>query len=169
MNIILPNIFRLPKKCKYSNSGCDYEEMPSKIEALNDHETECPHRNVKCTDIKCSQNVSLSKLLLHLKTHEYEPQEISGGFENSSFVFKPRNLQSKNWASWASAHFTLNGGKEFFCEAVRSPSPTGHFFLWVYMIGTPKEEEHFTYTITLYDANKVIFNVGSIGLIITYY
>ena len=52
--------------------------MPLRKQALNDHETECPHRDVECTVISCSQNVSLSKLLLHLKTDHTEPKEING-------------------------------------------------------------------------------------------
>ena len=157
--IILSNVFRLPKKCKYSNNGCDFEQMPSRIQALNDHETECLHRNVKCTNISCKQNVSLSKLSLHLKTvhQDDRPNEIIGGHVYDYILLTNKNLQRKKWAWWASTHFTLNGGREFYSNCIHSP--TGHFFLWVYMIGTPKEEEHFTYIVTLFDVNKVIFNV----------
>ena len=151
----------LPKKCKYSHNGCDFEQMPSKKpskkQVLNEHETECEHRNVECTITACIKKVPLSKLLLHLKTAPHmAPNEVNGGLVDSKFTIRAENLQeSEKWTSWVSTHLTLNKEKEFYSECVRSP--TGVFFLWVYIIGTPNEEEEFTYTITLFDINKVIF------------
>ena len=147
----------LPKKCKYSHNGCDFEQMPSKKQVLHEHETECVHRNVEYFKIACKQKVPLSKLLLHLKTGPHKaPNEVNGSLKNAKFTITAESLQeSKNWGQWVSTHLTLNKEKEFYLECKRSP--TGVFFLWVYMIGTPKEEEEFTCTITLFDINKVIF------------
>ena len=158
LKVTILNVFRLPKKCKYSKNGCDFELMPSRKQVVNEHETECPHRDVVCFLSNCSKIVSLAKLLDHLKSAPHRgPVEVIGGQEitrNSSFTISPENLQSKGWISWIPTHYTLNS-QEFYLSFIRSPK--GLFFFWVYMIGTPKEEEHFTYTISVFDNIKVIF------------
>ena len=65
-----------------------------------------------------------------------------------------RLQDSIDWVSWVSNRLTY-GEKDFYTQCAHSP--TGFLFLWVYMIGTPKEAEHFTYTITVFDVKKVIF------------
>ena len=123
----------------------------------NDHETVCPHRDITCFQSNCGKNVSLTKLLDHLKTAPHRaPIEVIGGQDstcNRKFTVTSQSLQSKGWISWNPIHLTLNNQKEFYVPIFRSPS--GLFFIWVYMIGTPKEEEDFTYTISLFDINKV--------------
>lgn len=138
--------------------------MPSRRQVLHEHETECEHRFVECTVTACIEKVPLSKLWLHLKTAPHKaPREINGGIVDSKFTISSEILQeSEEWTSWVSTHLTLNKEKEFYLECVRSL--TGVLFLWVYMIGTPKEEEEFTYTITLFDINKVIFKKSIIDL-----
>ena len=135
--------------------------MPSRKQIVNDHETECPHRDVNCFIHHCSKNVSLTKILDHLKTapHKVPPVEVIGAEEtdklNISHVVLQYNepLYINGWMSWVATHFTLNSQKEFYLAFNRSPS--GLFFLWVYIVGTPNEEEHFTYTISVFDINKV--------------
>ena len=159
MNLILTNdstnLFRLPKKCKYSTNGCDFEQMPSRKQIFIEHETECLHRDVVCQH--CSNNVALTKLLIHLKTAPHkDPFEVIGGEFTNDLIISRESLQSNRKISWVSTHFTLNSEKEFYFECVRNK--LGFFFLWVYIIGTPKEEEHFTYTISVFDINnKVIY------------
>ena len=65
-------------------------------------------------------------------------------------------LNEKGWV-WTLLHFTLfveNVEKRFFLECERTQK--GIFYIWVYVIGTSKEEEKFTYNFTLYNTNKVI-------------
>ena len=128
--------------------------MPSRKQIVNDHETVCPHRDVTCFVYYCSKNVSLAKLLDHIKTAPHKAlNEVIGGEFTRKFGVTPQNLQSKGWSTWNSTHLTLNNQKEFYTQIVRGSS--GFFFIWVYIIGTPKEEEDFTYTITVFDINKV--------------
>ena len=149
----------MPKKCKYGKNGCNFEQMPSRKQIFNDHETVCPHRDVTCFQSNCSKNVPLANLLVHLKTapqHKVPPFEVIGGQDSNftqKFTVTPQYLQFKGWTTWYPLHLTLNNQKEFYIQIVRSSS--GFFFIWVYTIGTPKEEYDFTYTITVFDINKV--------------
>ena len=153
------NCFRLPKQCKFSDNGCDFEQMPSRKQALNDHEKECPHRNVVCFyNVLCNRNISISKLSSHLRDEHHIPLEITTNYDKSNLTIHARTFGYKHTCkSWQSTHFTLNGGEQFYSRCFRNAT-LGLFFLWVYMIGTPKEAENFTYTLTVYNnANKVIY------------
>ena len=134
--------------------------MPSKKQTLDGHEKECEHRTVACTTAVCNKTVPLSKLLLHLKDdHKEEHKEIKMSVREvhrTSLSIRKDFQQTTGWISWVTRKFTLNDGKQFLRHCSRSP--TGFFFLWVYMIGTPKEAEDFTYTFTLFSANKVIYS-----------
>ena len=155
LNNSIVNIFRLPKKCKYGKNGCDFEQMPSRKQVVDEHEIVCPHRDVICFHTHCSNIVSLAKLLNHMKTTPHHKAPI-GGQDSSctrKFTVTSQNFPNSGWISCNPIHLTLNNQKEFYVQIVRSPS--GLFYIWVYIIGTPKEEEDFTYTISLFDINKV--------------
>ena len=147
-------------KCKYSDDGCEFEQMPSKKEALDNHEKECEHRTIACTLVFCNKTLSLSKLKLHLKDdHKVTIYETKGCEQlRANLIGHGRTFRHQiKWVTWRGPRlFTLNDGKQFYRQFARSPN--GFFFLWVYMIGTPKEAEDFTYTFTLFSANKVIFS-----------
>ena len=132
--------------------------MPSRKQAFIDHEYDCPHRNVMClNDTICNKNVALSKLLLHQKDAHEAPIEENADFHQGNLLFNPEDFKpSKTWFTWVPTHFTLNGGKQFYSQCFRNPT-SGLSFLWVYVIGTPKEEENYSYTFTVYNTNKVIF------------
>lgn len=148
----------MPVKCKYCNHGCDFEQLPSKKEALNDHEKECQHRNISCIMATCTEIVSLSKLSLHLKNHKNSTNDVTGAqLKDRPMKISKYNFGLYQWISWKSTHFTLKRSeKEFYSVWARGPD--GFFFLWVYIIGTPEEEKNFTYTITLTNTDKVIIS-----------
>ena len=159
--IFLSNYFRLPKQCKYSDNGCDYEQMPSRMpsrkQVFIDHENDCRHRNIICfTNASCNANVALSKLLLHMKDiHKSEPVNEVNYIYNSHLLIAPDYLKMDKNTAWRATKFNLEG-KQFYLKYFRIVR-SGHFFMWVYLIGTKKEEEKFTYSITLFNVNKVIF------------
>ena len=129
-------------KCKYSDDGCEFEQMPSKKQALEDHQKECEHRTITCTVVWCDKTVSLSKLRLHQKDdHNETIFETKGSHVHQAKIKIFTDYRNK-WLSWSPRLFTLNDGKQFYWHFAHSP--LGFFFLWVYMIGTQKDEEHFT-------------------------
>ena len=132
-------------------------QMLSRKKDFNDHENDCPHRNIMCFyGTNCDKNVSLSKLLLHLKdVHKEEPLEVKNSRNGNMNISTGTLKNAKTWVSWSSTLFKLDGGKQFYSQCFRN-AISGLFFLWVYMIGTPKEEENYIYTYTVYNANKVI-------------
>ena len=161
LHIFISNDFRLPKQCKYSDNGCDYEQMPSRTpsrkQVFIDHENDCRHRNIICFfNTACNAQVSLSKILHHMKDiHKSEPINVEKDIRNAHMLISSKHLKKDTDIYWVAAKFTLEG-KQFYLNHFRL-GRLGHFFLWVYLIGTKKEEEKFTYSITLFNVNKVIF------------
>ena len=129
--------------------------MPSRKQVFIDHENECPHRNFICFyNTGCNAQVSLSKMLLHMKDiHGSKPLNEAKDIRSSTMLISPGLLRIN--ASWTQTCFTLpDEGKQFYYNCFHI---SRQFFLWVYLIGSKKEEEKFTYTITLSNAKKVIF------------
>ena len=152
--IILPNVFRLPKiKCKYSNNGCAFEQILSaENQALDDHQAECQDRTVACIYLRCPKTVALSKLSVHLKNeHPLIVPKVNTSFAGT-LAIKPDVFNSQSIWTWVIEKIFLE--KRFYFVQSRDSS-NGLFYLWVYVIGTQKEERNFTYTFTLYNADKV--------------
>ena len=163
--VILPNICRLPKQCKYSDNGCNFEKMPSEKQVLDNHEKECQHRAFACPILSCAQTVPLSRHSSHVKDHNVGLSIIS--LKNISFrnyiPILHENLEHRIRQYFI--HFTFEE-KHFYLEIVRMPVgwphsvdllPNGNYYIWVYVIGSSKEEENFTYTFTVFHStNKVI-------------
>ena len=159
--IILRIFCRLPKKCKYTNNGCDYERMPPEKQALEEHEKDCQQRTIECPVLTCDQIIPLSRHASHIKdTHVQvkfrtisavpgEPNtNYKGQFSISNelnthlgYVFNPVSLTFED--------------KHFYLECVRTPE--GIFYVWIYVIGSSKEHAKFTYTFTILNNNNKVF------------
>ena len=161
--VILPNICRLPKQCKYSDNGCDFEKMPSEKQVLDDHEKECQHRAFACPILSCAQTVPLSRHSSHIKDHKAGLSIVS--LKNNSFGSNIPNIDGnlEKPLRFFVFSFTFEE-KHFYLEIVRMPVgcphvnslPNGNYYIWVYVIGSSKEEKKFTYTFTvLHSSNKV--------------
>ena len=104
----------------------------------------------------CHETICLSKLFVHLKDDhgtEYAATVVDNKVQHMNLSIPPNVYDKSN--AWVHFPIILHEGKQFYSQFARSE--TGLFFLWVYMIGTPKEEENFTYTLTLFNANKVSY------------
>ena len=148
-------------KCKYCDDGCEFEQIPSKKQILDDHEKECEHRIIDCTVLACDIRLSLSTLFLHLKddhTINLDNLNQTQSFKGKLQITSQNLKEASKWITWTSRLVILNEGKQFYTQCARSP--TGLFFLWVYIIGTPIEEEKFTYTLTVSSDNKVILLIS---------
>ena len=165
-------------KCKHSKNGCNFEQMPLKKQVLNDHEKECEHRTIMCLYAGCNENISLSKFMHHFETASYMHylriitisvpiiEEGNTHQYNRTLTLSPKDLElSQTWLTWLTYHREdpstrpQDRKQNFYSEWARSP--TGFFFMWVYLIGTPKEAENFTYTITFFNVNnEVIFDIN---------
>ena len=87
--------------------------------------------------------------------HKSEPVNEVNYIYNSHLLIAPDYLKMDKNTAWRATKFNLEG-KQFYLKYFRI-ARSGHFFMWVYLIGTKKEEEKFTYSITLFNVNKVIF------------
>ena len=128
--------------------------MPSKRQALNDHEQDCHHRNVQCPVLICKDMVAASKLSFHFKDAHVAIKEIKiDGIFKGVIPFYPEKFKNLNKRVVWQPDFTLLFEEKFFYwEIIRSQRNT---YMWLYVNGTTKEEDNFTYTFTLYNVNKV--------------
>ena len=101
----------------------------------------------------CHETVCLSKLFVHLKDDHGTGINVADNKVHMSLCIPPNVYDTSN--TWVHFPIILHEGKKFYTQFAHSEK--GLFFLWVYMVGTPKEEENFTYTLTLFNANKVRF------------
>ena len=157
--VILPNICRLPKQCKYSDNGCNFEKMPSEKQVLDDHEKECQHRAFACPILSCAQTVPLSRHSSHIKDHK------SGSLSTMSLDTKNNSFGNyipilhENLEQCFTFLITFEE-KHFYLEIVRMPTfnslPNGNYYIWVYVIGSSKEAENYSYTFTVTDNKAVI-------------
>ena len=157
--VILPNICRLPKQCKYSDNGCNFEKMPSEKQVLDNHEKECQHRAFACPILSCAQTVPLSRHSSHIKDHK------SGSLSTMSLDTKNNSFGNyipilhENLEQCFTFLITFEE-KHFYLEIVRMPTfnslPNGNYYIWVYVIGSSKEAENYSYTFTVTDNKAVI-------------
>ena len=135
--------------------------MPSEKQDLDDHEKECQHRAFACPVLSCAQTVPVSKHSSHMKDHKAGLSTMPLLKTNSFANFIPNlheNLGHQPRKCFVFS-FTFEE-KHFYLEIVRMPAfnslPNGNYYIWVYVIGSSKEEENFTYTFTVFHSTKKV-------------
>ena len=129
MSIILPNFCRLPKKCKYTNNGCDFEKMPSEKQALDDHENDCQYRAFACPLISCFETVPLSSHSTHMDFHAGVVKNVP--LSNDSFKGLI-TIWKETHPRFSVVTFTFEK-KHFSLLIVRNSK--GIYYIWLYVIG----------------------------------
>jgi hypothetical protein len=139
---------RLPTLCAFSDHGCTVELMKADLEA---HEKECLFRLVRCVDLACNEQVAFASLLEHMSNdHEREDfVNAEGSTYASHFIVHEEDFARE--IMWISDHLMLDG-RHFFRECCRSAN--GLWFIWVYLLGTPKEAENYVYSIKITSKDK---------------
>jgi len=120
---VIKNIFH---DCKFD--GCD-KDFP--LENLEEHEKMCRHRTVICPNAWCKAEISLSKLVLHLREKScstYAQQIVSQKNGKAKFeILDPKNniVKDLNWKvrsySYQNVPFGIcvkKSGENFYIELV---------------------------------------------------
>ena len=95
--------------------------MPSKRQALNDHEQECQHRDVLCPTLQCSKKVSALNLSFHFKVAHVATKELKSNKYQGTLPFKPEDLKRPNFTMiWSQPCFILYKEKIFYLEFIRT-------------------------------------------------
>jgi len=136
----------LPHACKFEVYGCGREESTT---ALESHEKECPYRLVRCFWLQCKTRGPMHELLQHKKEFhrltEYWPRKHLA----SSFVIVPSVFEMEE--CYAPKHIEVEG-RQFFQELWRCIN--GHWFMWVYMMGSKTECDKYTFTVKLVSPDR---------------
>lgn len=121
---------KLPCVCKYSDHGCEVEQLRGQ---LADHERGCTYRLVNCVDLACQQRISVSKLLAHLDNdHETEDfVRVEGGEYSSHFIVNEEDFTKS--IMWISDQLHYDE-RYFYRECCRSKE--GLWYIWVYLLET---------------------------------
>jgi len=139
---------KLPCVCKYSDHGCEVEQLRGQ---LGDHERVCTYRLVNCVDLACQQRISVSKLLAHLDNdHETEDfVRVEGGVYSSHFIVNEEDFTKS--IMWISDQLHYDE-RYFYRECCRSKE--GLWYIWVYLLETEDcQAVDYTCTISIKSAD----------------
>jgi hypothetical protein len=137
-----------PRPCKFSQSGCTIELVPS---LLRKHENDCETKLLHCPNILCSTKILPKYLDEHLKKSESCKAEVIDRdmltrlivFFDDSFINKRQTWDYNRINQY---------GQVFFTETVRTLD--GNWILWLYFLGSENEAKKYFYTITICHSDK---------------
>ena len=145
----LKKIKGLKTNCKNAKNGCKeaFDEN-----ALEEHESECAYRFVPCIDrsLGCKEKVIFKNVIHH--------------YERKHRALIPMDNNSKRKASKISlAKIDLNG-KHFILKSIASYKKNSSV-QWVYLIGSPNEAKHFSFTLKFFGPNSTNVYRGKVASI----
>jgi len=142
----LKKIKGLKTNCKNAKNGCKetFDEN-----ALEEHESECVYRFVPCFwSFGCKEKVIFQNVIQH--------------FEKEHLTLIPMDNNSKREASMISyVKIDLNG-KHFILKCVAKKNSCVQ---WVYLIGSPDEAKHFSFTLKFFGPNSTNVYTGKVASI----
>ena len=130
----LLNLDKMQFKCENLPRGC--QEKLEK-ESMIFHQTECIYRRVKCPRKKCESQVPFHELLEHMKQKCMLRTVVKMHFREKLAFFTSNDypviieIESKTFLS---------------CVAFSQGSPVPLLHHWIYLVGSPQEAKHFSYT-----------------------
>ena len=129
--------------CRNKKNGC--QEVKSHDEML-EHEEECQFRVVRCISCFCNKKiVFLDSLTTYHEGHSHDPDQKrlrSGTQQKLSLNFKEKALSKEHSWTWVIKETTMT-----FVNKVLSKDKLVR--IWCYILGSPKEAEHFQYELKI--------------------
>lgn len=120
-------------QCPFTEQGCEVKILPDNVE---DHKKNCVYRQVLCPVNGCVQDVSVCKVVIHLREAHDKNRNISG-----KFSLKLKSVaEAVNWISHEDLDFLV----------MKKISPLGHWHFWVNGFGNPEQMAKFSYLISVY-------------------
>ena len=148
--------------CVNAKNGC--QEVLAET-ALEGHESECIYRLVQCLKnalpSSCAEIVAFRDVIQHFEGHK-------------KVALKELKLEIKYTADW-NFDVSLNGDNCFF-DPIKFNLKNQTFlllhktekkivYLWVYMLGSPNEAKHFSYTLKLFGPKTNLTIDGKVAAI----
>ncbi len=150
-NILADQIIEaLPPRCKFAIKGCRAFSKTN-FEKLQ-HEKICPFRLVNCPcDSDCRIEVHFNGIMKHVEVNHKPCHYLHhyNDFVPSKVVNKPA-FQLGRGQTWSPNEFA-ELHSFVFCDVVQATTNDFHF--WIYIMGSEKEAERFTFKIK-FESNK---------------
>jgi E3 ubiquitin-protein ligase SIAH1 len=146
----------VPTLCKFSQSGCKTELVPS---LLRNHEIDCETKLMQCPSMTCSTNILPSYLIQHLSMSACKVLSYKCSGDASQVTFggllsvDDTMMISEVLRSYVPMSITVFGEK-FFRETVRTRD--GNWIFWVYFLGSENEAKNYFYTISITNSDKSV-------------
>ena len=139
----------LKTNCKNAKNGCKeaFDEN-----ALEEHESECVYSFVPCMErsLGCKEKVIFKNVIQH--------------YEKKHGTLIPMDNNSKRKASMIS-HVKIDlNGKHFILKSIASYKKNSSVN-WVYLIGSPNEAKHFSFTLKFFGPNSTNVYRGKVASI----
>lgn len=137
--------------CKFKRLGC---EVIDNVDSMREHESKCPHREIMCIYLDCSETISIPRLKMHIReTHrkdiDTQSKSLAKQDDGSGFVIKIKVYpEDYHRADRKQLYHGIEvDGKRFVVQSAinfQSKTPT---MLWVQMLETAIEAEKYQYWI----------------------
>ena len=160
------SVMGLKFKCVNTKNGCQETFFEN---ALKEHEFECIFRQVPCPYNSLSSGYCTDKIYFHDVIQHYESQhnedeklcDFSDKFGISSFGQLGTLGMSGEDYYIDPDKITLNNQTFLFCQKTRN----NIIYKWVYILGSPIEAKHFSYTLKLIGRETKSFFEGKMATI----
>ena len=159
----LLNAVGMKYNCANTSNGC--QEVLAEA-ALEDHESECFYRLVPCLKLsldpkdKCNGKVTFRNVIQDYEGHrKMTLQELDLKTKHSR-SFNEIGLSGNNCYR-DPLKFTLKNQTFLFAEQTDDKI----VYMWVYILGSPKDAKHFSYTLNIYGKNAELSFKGKVAAI----
>lgn len=149
--------------CINTKNGC--QEVLAET-ALEDHESGCIYRVVQCLrkvyfSSKCAEKVIFREVIQHYEGHEkVDLEELNLEIKNSRIVAS-RFVKSDEDCYFPPIKFSLNNQTFLLLHKHQEKI----IYFWVYMLGSPNEAKHFSYTLKLFGPKTTLTIDGKVAAI----
>ena len=159
----LLNVVGMKYNCSNTKNGC--QEVLAET-ALEDHESECIYRTVPSPCLskirlnECSGKVTFREVIQHYENHE------KVALKELNLKIKHRIWKNEIGLSGGDSYyhpikFTLNN--QTFLLAVQTADNV--VYMWVYILGSPKDAKHFSFTLNILGKNAELSFKGKVAAI----
>ena len=154
----------LKYNCVNMKNGC--KEVLTET-ALEDHEPECIYRLVPCLEkqiwktSKCDAKVTFQDVIQHFEEQHKKMKQLHSKVKVTGSCANELGLSGRN-CKWDPMKLDLNN--QIFLWNMKTVDKVVYY--WVYILGSPNEAKHFSYTLKLFGPkNTITFEGGQVAAI----
>ena len=161
------NAVGMKYNCANAKNGCQEVLAES---ALDDHVSECIYRSVPCLKNnlsppshrkKCREKVTFREVIQHYEKHKKAKlEELDLKIKHTKIWSQELSLSGRN-CYWDPVKFTLNNQTFLLAEKTEDKV----VYMWIYILGSPKDAKHFSFTLNFYGKNAALSFKGKVAAI----